>query len=751
MDKRRVLAAVACLALVTLVVSASLGSVAADNNTEGFDLGYTGTIHGFDAGTFVSLWGDATSSEWVQYISNTTTERARVGEEGASPSTVKTFVARSETSATPGDLPQKWNSEVLASAEVIEDAEYHDTSVYPESVDPVDRPMIKDAHATIFSVGPSTTVHDGEIPTRYIAESGTIRSLTDFRPEEPEYDPGFEDDNVVTDVDVTSTRKGAPINETRLIVDGEVIDTAENTRTAELQYDEIDPDTEELTVESELHTEYEVRVETTTERTYDLGAVNPAKIGSIEIDELTDLQNFVDARESADEDYGKTIGVSIIDVTSDFDIFSLSNPGSSIENVQAQGAAGATHLTGANRRDESLGGEPIRECIPGAPADMNGCGSDGGGGSDSGSGTGDDGQGEDDGSGSDNDESDGDDDDDDAFVDLGSVTVQYTAVTFETVENTETVRDTVDVEVYDPEKPDVVIGTASDGADYVQVRSEDPIAGYTVEDARSGEEQRVRYGWDFYTARDTEWDNTTISTDTEDTTVRSVLNPVQTHAASADTSSVKPDNAVVDEPDVEYDERGDRSDDPHPPGVGAGVTTYRVPEKAVTPHTTDVDGGVTINGIVPGTEMEISSDEVSEVEIRPVTIETEESDTETGPVVEVTIKDGRTGEPIPGSELAGAVYGLSGVREKSIEISEDGTGEYEMETYGNGEIRYEPAPWGEAETPRSSARETFAISQFTEGDAFVRLIEETIYYIVIPLLIVRKVASILRGWRPAIE
>lgn len=744
MDKRRVLAAVACLALVTLVVSASVGSVAADTDTdtEGFDLGYTGSIHGFDAGTFVTLWGDATSGEWIQFISNTTMDRARIGEEGASASTVKTFVARSETSASPRDLPQKWNAEVLTSAEVIEEAEYHETSVHPESVEPVDEQMIKDAHATIFSVGPSTTVHNGETPTQYIAKTGTVRSLTDFRPEEPEYDPGFEDDEVVTDVDITSTRKAAPINETRLIVGGEVVDTAENTRTAALQYDEIDPDTEELTVESELHAKYEVRVETTTERTYDLGVVDPTEVGSIEIDELTDLQNYVDARESADEDYGTTIGVSIVKVDSNFDIFSLSDPGYSIRNVQAQGAAGASRLTGTTTRSKLLDGGSTPEYIPGAPD------SPGGGGGGGGSGGGDSG-----GGGSDDDDGGDDDDDDDenSFVDLGSVTVQYTAVKFETVQNTETVRDTVDVEVYDPEEPDVVIGSASDGADYVQVRSEDPVAGYTIEDSRSGEQQRVRYGWNFYTARDTEWDNTTISTESEDTTVRSILNPIETHAASADTSSVTPENAVVDDPDVEYDARDGRRDDPHPPGVGTGVETYRVPEKAVTPHTTDVDGGITINGIVPGSEMEISSDEISEVEIRPVTIETEESDTETGPVVEVTIKDGRTGEPIPGSELAGTVYALSGVRERPVEISEDGTGEFEMETYGNGEIRYEPAPWGEAETPRSSARETFAISQFTEGDAFIRLIEETIYYIVIPLLIVRKVASILRGWRPAME
>jgi hypothetical protein len=116
------------------------------------------------------------------------------------------------------------------------------TSVYPPHANRTNGSLVRDAHATIFAVTPSTTVHaaPGETVT-YAAPTGTVRGVVDYRVVAGETFSGTG----------TVIGRSHRITEIRLRRDGEVIDRTSGSHQPELPY-ELVAGTETLQLEADI-------------------------------------------------------------------------------------------------------------------------------------------------------------------------------------------------------------------------------------------------------------------------------------------------------------------------------------------------------------------------------------------------------------------------------------------------------------------------------------------------------------------
>lgn len=121
-----------------------------------------------------------------------------------------------------------------------------DTAVHPPHADLADSTMIKDAHATIFGVHPSTRGHlgGGEEPV-YVAPNGTLRGLVDYRVRVP-------DDQSVGSTTVEWSLADHSVETVRLKQDGEVIAEQAGTQTPSIAYQIDDAWNATLTLEAEI-------------------------------------------------------------------------------------------------------------------------------------------------------------------------------------------------------------------------------------------------------------------------------------------------------------------------------------------------------------------------------------------------------------------------------------------------------------------------------------------------------------------
>ncbi|MFC7044806.1 hypothetical protein ACFQH6_04665 [Halobacteriaceae archaeon GCM10025711] len=115
-----------------------------------------------------------------------------------------------------------------------------DASVHPPSAETTDGVLIADAHATIFSVHPSTRGHltTDETPL-YVAPEGQLRGLIDYRVRTPNQ----------TGQRVLDHR----VEATRLKQDGSVIARAHDTQTPVLDYHLENSQKTTLTLEADIH------------------------------------------------------------------------------------------------------------------------------------------------------------------------------------------------------------------------------------------------------------------------------------------------------------------------------------------------------------------------------------------------------------------------------------------------------------------------------------------------------------------
>lgn len=163
-------------ALLILLASTLTGIPAAATSTAqpanaGTAVPPSGPPAGMNNSTFQRLWsGDTDTSS----MANTTT-----GRDGRSESA---FVGRlADTTDIPFSHPPEaagtWNRENFP-AYTPGDA---DTSVHPAGASLTDGVYIKDAFASIYAITPSTRLHRDAGTTQYIAPSGTVRAVSDYR------------------------------------------------------------------------------------------------------------------------------------------------------------------------------------------------------------------------------------------------------------------------------------------------------------------------------------------------------------------------------------------------------------------------------------------------------------------------------------------------------------------------------------------------------------------------------------------
>ena len=105
-----------------------------------------------------------------------------------------------------------------------------DESIHPKSTEPYSGPYIKDAHASIFSLTPSTWTYVAPDETRlYTAPEGRLRGAVDYRVDVPQSktENGWSHSWELKEHD---------IEEVRLLIDSEAIETKDGTHHPEFSY-----------------------------------------------------------------------------------------------------------------------------------------------------------------------------------------------------------------------------------------------------------------------------------------------------------------------------------------------------------------------------------------------------------------------------------------------------------------------------------------------------------------------------------
>ncbi|WP_267644148.1 hypothetical protein [Haloarchaeobius amylolyticus] len=131
------------------------------------------------------------------------------------------------------------------------------TSVHPPTASLTDRAFIRDAHASIFGVHPSTRGHleDGETPL-YIAPSGTLRGFVDYRVRVPNR-------TTTNNTTIRWSLTDHAIEEVRLTKDGQTIAQSSGDHTPEFDYQIEDDWSTTLAIEADIDVELQ-RINRTT-------------------------------------------------------------------------------------------------------------------------------------------------------------------------------------------------------------------------------------------------------------------------------------------------------------------------------------------------------------------------------------------------------------------------------------------------------------------------------------------------------
>jgi len=117
----------------------------------------------------------------------------------------------------PPDTAERWTAYDYESLE----GGSAETSIYPTHAELTDSVLIVDAHATTFSIQPSTRTHlDANETVHYIAPEGELSGFVDYR----------------VRLDSNSSIQNHEIDEVRLLHDGDVVETTGGTHTPTFEY-----------------------------------------------------------------------------------------------------------------------------------------------------------------------------------------------------------------------------------------------------------------------------------------------------------------------------------------------------------------------------------------------------------------------------------------------------------------------------------------------------------------------------------
>jgi hypothetical protein len=191
------------------------------------------TDSGLNESEEATLWSNVPAGHW----------ESRPGEDTA----IHEIATGTDLTFTePPDTARRWNEYGHEQF----DPGGRDTSVHPESVKTHSYSHIEDAYVAVFSVTPSTRAYIApDEHRRYVAPEGRIRGTVDYRIDLPD-DTNSRSWRLVDD----------EIDEVRLYVDGDRIDSAPGTHRPEFEYS-LASDAETLRLEA--------RIEATVEETYD--------------------------------------------------------------------------------------------------------------------------------------------------------------------------------------------------------------------------------------------------------------------------------------------------------------------------------------------------------------------------------------------------------------------------------------------------------------------------------------------------
>lgn len=218
---RRIALLVGCLLVVVGTATAPTASAAGPPRPGTTDSGLNETEE-------ATLWSKVPSDYWT----------ARPGED----TTVHELATGTELTFTePPGLAGRWNRYAYE--------QYRpggtDVSVHPEGAYTHSYSYIEDAHATIFSMEPSTRTYvESDDERLYVAPEGTLRGVVDYRVDVPE-------DSESGGGSTTYRLVDHGIDEVRFYVDSEVVDTAAGTHRPTFEYD-LDFDAESLKLEARI-------------------------------------------------------------------------------------------------------------------------------------------------------------------------------------------------------------------------------------------------------------------------------------------------------------------------------------------------------------------------------------------------------------------------------------------------------------------------------------------------------------------
>ncbi|MDR5673556.1 hypothetical protein RH858_10440 [Halalkaliarchaeum sp. AArc-GB] len=162
-----------------------------------------------------------------------------------------------------------------------------ETSVYPDNAELNDSVFIKDAHATIFAVQPSTMVHlDDEETSLYLAPDGELRGFVDYRVAVP-------DDESESNQSVEWSVVDHEVSEVRVKQDGDVIAEQDGQHTPLFDYELAGAGSSTLTFEAEIEVELEKEIteqvgnETRTRYEYPTDSVTVSQTLDVDVYNLT--------------------------------------------------------------------------------------------------------------------------------------------------------------------------------------------------------------------------------------------------------------------------------------------------------------------------------------------------------------------------------------------------------------------------------------------------------------------------------
>ena len=132
-------------------------------------------------------------------------------------------------------------------------------SIRPSGADTESGRFVRDAHATIFAVQPSTRARLSESSQPlYVDSDGTVLGTVDYRIELPEDDPNGSRQ-------VYWSLEEHRFEETRLLVDGEEVTMGGGSHTPEFSFEDLDAGSHTLTLEANVSVRVEEHVRTERE------------------------------------------------------------------------------------------------------------------------------------------------------------------------------------------------------------------------------------------------------------------------------------------------------------------------------------------------------------------------------------------------------------------------------------------------------------------------------------------------------